>query len=354
MERIDFETLLRDSLNSYAAKTATFNDKATVLICRATESKCFAEMSAQFNLIFDEKIFLDAADKPPDVLRQGTNYFFSNQVMSDDLYKRLLTAGADERQIYVGFTKDAYFDLYPKRHVIYENLQKLDEVINLLADEKSRRTFLKVITRLCLPYQWHYFYEPADELQYFPKEFSFSNEEIFLDAGVCDGQNIFEFIERVNSEYKRIYGIEADASNFKLSKKNLAGVPKLELIRGALYSRQGETLSFHSSIMTGKKGNARVQNDGDSFVKSIAGDALKYPPTFIKMDIEGAEKEALRGLEGTIKNYAPKLAICVYHFQEDFWEIPLLIKKLNPRYKLFMRNYERLFSLLETVCYACV
>ena len=349
-----FEKLLRDSLDSYKAKTAEFNDKPSVLICRLTESESFAEMSERFNLNFDEKILIEVEEKVPDTLQQDKNYFFSNQVMTDELYKRLLAAGADKRQIYVGFTKDAYFDLYPKRHVIYKNLSKLDEVMTLFADEKSRRTFLKVITRLCLPYQYHYLYEPMTDIQYFPKEFAFSGEEVFLDAGVCDGQNIFEFIERVKGKYKYIYGLEADADNFKLSAQNLADVPKLELIHGALYSTQGETLSFHSTKMTGKKGNARVQSNGDSFVQSIAGDALKYPPTFIKMDIEGAEKEALRGLSHTIKTYAPKLAICVYHFQKDFWEIPLLIKELNPRYKLFMRNYERLFSLLETVCYACV
>lgn len=354
MERIYFEELLTESLNSYAAKTATFNDKPTALICRAAEEKDFAELSERFHITFDEKIILSIAEKFSIAIRQDKNYFFSNQIMNEKLYYQLIKAGASEEQIYVGFTKNEYFDLYPKRHVIYDNLQKIDAVWHLLDDEKSRRVFLKIITRLCLPYQYHYFYEPADELQYFPKEFSFSNAEIFLDAGVCDGQNILEFIEHVHGDYEHIYGIEADADNFELSKKNLANVSKLELIRGALSSSQGTPLRFRSSKMTGRKGNARVQDDGDNIVLSVAGDSLKYPPTFIKMDIEGSEKDALIGLSHTIKTHAPKLAICIYHFQKDFWEIPLLIKSLNPKYKLFIRNYERLSTLLETVCYACM
>lgn len=354
MEQIYFEELLTESLKSYVAKTATFNDKLTVLICLVAEKKYFAELSERFHIIFDEKIFLDVDDRVSITIQQDKNYFFSNQVMHEELYNRLLEAGASEQQIYVGFTKNEYFDLYSKRHIIYDNLQKIDTVWHLLSDDKSRRTFLKIITRLCLPYQYHYFYEPATELQYFPKEFSFSSGEIFFDAGVCDGQNILEFVKHVHGNYKHIYGIEADEDNFNLSRKNLENVSKLELIHGALSSSNGEQLRFRSSRMTGRRGNARVQGDGDNIVFSIAGNSLKYPPTFIKMDIEGSEKDALIGLSRTIKTHAPKLAICVYHFQKDFWEIPLLIKDLNPEYRLFMRNYERLSTLLETVCYACL
>ena len=354
MEQINFEKILTESLDSYRKKTESFNDKPTVLICHPTEEKSFVDLSERIGITFDEKIFLDPTEKFSETLLENKNYFFSNQVMTDDLYNQLATSCASENQIYVGPTKDAYFDLYPKRYIIYENLERIDEAVNLFADDRSRRIFLNVITRLCLPYQYHYFYEITTEPQYFPKEFSFSNAEIFLDAGVCDGQNILEFIECVHGNYKHIYGIEADTENFRLSEKNLTGVHNLELIHGALFSKQGESLSFRSSKMTGKMGNARVQGGGDTFVTSISGDELKYSPTFVKMDIEGAEKQALMGLRHTIKTFAPKLAVCVYHFQKDFWEIPLLIKKLNPEYKLFMRTYEKMHSLLETVCYACL
>lgn len=72
--------------------------------------------------------------------------------------------------------------------------------------------------------------------------------------------------------------------------------------------------------------------------------------TLIKMDIEGAEQEALLGAKRIISEYQPKLAICIYHRIEDLWEIPLLIKELNPEYHLYIRNYED--RLDEIVCYA--
>ena len=72
--------------------------------------------------------------------------------------------------------------------------------------------------------------------------------------------------------------------------------------------------------------------------------------TFIKMDIESSEQEALRGAEQIINRDKPKLAICLYHKKEDMWEIPYLIKTMVAEYKLYIRHYSN--SELETVLYA--
>jgi hypothetical protein len=39
-------------------------------------------------------------------------------------------------------------------------------------------------------------------------------------------------------------------------------------------------------------------------------------------------------MKNAIKKYKPILAISAYHKPSDFWEIPLLIKYLNPDYKI--------------------
>jgi hypothetical protein len=75
---------------------------------------------------------------------------------------------------------------------------------------------------------------------------------------------------------------------------------------------------------------------------------------FIKMDIEGSEPEALKGSANTITARKPKLAICLYHRIEDFWEIPLYLHDLVPWYKLFVRHHTSIFDLTETVLYAMV
>lgn len=60
--------------------------------------------------------------------------------------------------------------------------------------------------------------------------------------------------------------------------------------------------------------------------------------TFLKMDIEGAEYDALKGAERTIRKLHPKLAVCVYHGYDDLWRLPILIDNYNPDYKFYLRH----------------
>lgn len=75
-----------------------------------------------------------------------------------------------------------------------------------------------------------------------------------------------------------------------------------------------------------------------------------HEATFIKMDIEGAELNALIGAEKTIRKSRPKLAISVYHKRRDIWEIPMLLLKYNPDYRFYLRCYS--FTGNDTVLYA--
>lgn len=71
---------------------------------------------------------------------------------------------------------------------------------------------------------------------------------------------------------------------------------------------------------------------------------------YIKMDIEGFEISALEGSSRILKNFKPRLAISAYHKTEDLWEIPILIKKLNPNYKLYFGHHSPI--KWESVYYA--
>lgn len=73
-------------------------------------------------------------------------------------------------------------------------------------------------------------------------------------------------------------------------------------------------------------------------------------PTFIKMDVEGAELSALKGAKKLIAKNHPKLAICLYHKPEDIYDIPIFIKQLDSSYKLYIRHYSNYIT--ETVLYA--
>ncbi len=71
---------------------------------------------------------------------------------------------------------------------------------------------------------------------------------------------------------------------------------------------------------------------------------------FIKMDIEGAEMDAIDGASKIIREFKPRLAISVYHKPDDLWEIPIKLKSINPGYELYFGHHSPV--LWESVIYA--
>ena len=107
------------------------------------------------------------------------------------------------------------------------------------------------------------------------------------------------------------------------------------------FSEQG---NLSSCIAEGQGENAtRIQ------VKTIDGLNLEKV-TLIKMDIEGAELNALKGAQRTIARDKPKLAICIYHSDDDMIRIAEYIHELALGYKLYVRHHTTTFA--ETVLYA--
>ena len=103
---------------------------------------------------------------------------------------------------------------------------------------------------------------------------------------------------------------------------------------------------------TNHQAGSSIHPEGDSLIQCVALDdvVFDFAPTFITMDIEGAEIFALRGMRKIIERYHPKLAISVYHNPEHLWKIPLLLQEIAPDYKFYLRNYTS-FSF-ETILYA--
>ena len=56
---------------------------------------------------------------------------------------------------------------------------------------------------------------------------------------------------------------------------------------------------------------------------------------FIKMDIEGAERHALRGGFQTLSRFGPRMALCIYHRADDPEAVPRLALEARPQYRVF-------------------
>jgi FkbM family methyltransferase len=179
-----------------------------------------------------------------------------------------------------------------------------------------------------------------------------------IDGGACWGDTALYFAAKAGDEGK-VFSFEFNDENIAVFQKNLCLNPALSKnIRhfpNALWSKSGETLSFSP----GGPGTALSAPSGrpETSVKTMHIDWLVGTGTakkidFIKMDIEGAELQALKGAEQTIKKFRPKLAITVYHHFQDFWTIPQYIDSLGLGYRFEMRHFT--IHAEETLIYAKV
>jgi FkbM family methyltransferase len=196
-------------------------------------------------------------------------------------------------------------------------------------------------------------YEKLNHLQYFdlPQlEERKAEREVFVDGGCYDGSTSVDFVnwclqsETVKERY--VYAWEPSAENLEMCSCTLTRCnAEYKLIPRGLWSEEKE-LTFSIS-----GGSTRISNGGTIKIQVDNIDHMvKEPATFIKMDIEGSEYEALCGAKNMIREYKPKLAICIYHKPEDIWELPWLIYELNTEYRFYLRHYS--FGDVETVLYA--
>ncbi|MEQ9560272.1 MAG: FkbM family methyltransferase [Rhodospirillales bacterium] len=182
---------------------------------------------------------------------------------------------------------------------------------------------------------------------YEPKDlFAYSDQEIYLDGGAFDGDSINAFINRVGGRFQRAIGFEPDPKTFAALQQRFAGDARITAVPAGLHRDVGE-MRFGAD---GSRG-AKLGNEGDIVVPVTAIDTVLAgdPATFIKMNIEGAELDALNGARETIARWKPRLAISSYHMPSHLWQVPFLIKKLNPAYKVAIKQHD--LGVIETVTY---
>ncbi len=236
-------------------------------------------------------------------------------------------------------------------HKLYEQAAKVRKAASLWADDSSRREYLNQVRWRALGDQ-NALGPPVKEKQYFLDSlYRINDHEVFVDCGAYIGDTAEELIRR-NPAFSRLIAIEADPGNFDRLTKWIATLDasvasRISALNVAVGAKRGQC-RFQASGNDG----ARLATDGNVVVECIPIDdlAAEAGPTFIKMDIEGAELEALEGARRSIQTHRPILSICVYHKQNDLWSIPLFIHTLVEDYRLFLRPHE--VDGKELVCYA--
>ncbi len=232
--------------------------------------------------------------------------------------------------------------------------ERLNVVVKLLADNKSRAVMGRVL-------RYRMYKEPirrdlySEHDQYFVDDLvKLQDGEVFVDGGAYTGdtvQQLFDTAKRENITIKKVIAFEPDEDNYKLLNKFYGNRENVKIYKKGLSDKE-ETLFFKSAGV-----NARVvdnEGEADSKIDVINIDVVSecHGATYIKMDIEGAEWDALHGAKKTIKQNKPKLAICLYHSDEDMVRLIEYVHELVPEYKLYVRHHSR--SDVETVLYAII
>ncbi|MFQ8599186.1 MAG: FkbM family methyltransferase [Oscillospiraceae bacterium] len=164
-----------------------------------------------------------------------------------------------------------------------------------------------------------------------------SPHERYLDLGAYNGDTIRELLSFTGGRAERIWAMEPDPKTFRKLSAYLEtlSIPATAVCKGVWDSEC--TLRFG-----GKAGRGSVLDEAGRLVVPVLpvdsllnGEAV----TLLKMDVEGAEREALAGAARTIGACKPKLIVSAYHRTGDLADLALQIHALRPDYRIHLRHH---------------
>jgi FkbM family methyltransferase len=244
-----------------------------------------------------------------------------------------------------------HYNLSFDKAFLENNSHILESLYENLADEKSRFILCAYINAR-LNKNWRYILPYIESRQYFGYDFMrLGEDEVFVDCGAYVGDTLADFLHASNGRYKKYIALEPDISNASVLESYITEHRLKNIFVKKIGAwDQSTTLSFLldgicSKVMPSESPLKRVTIMADTLDRICGGEA-----TYIKMDIEGAEMNALRGAAETIKKNKPKLAISVYHRKDDLLTIPSLIKSLCNKYVFYFRIHK--YIGVDAVLYA--
>ncbi|MDI9407918.1 MAG: FkbM family methyltransferase [Candidatus Pacebacteria bacterium] len=181
-------------------------------------------------------------------------------------------------------------------------------------------------------------------------------DDIVIDAGGYHADSALKFADLVGAD-GFVYSFEIDEDNLAFAyhnlQLNLSLAPRVEMIQKALSNDSNKNL-----YMTGCGAGCKISDtmsEGARLIQSITIDDFVTEQNlarlnFIKMDIEGAELEALKGAVHSLIRFRPKLAICIYHNQDDFFSIINYLHSLELGYEFYIDHYTAFYG--DTLLYA--
>jgi len=262
------------------------------------------------------------------------------------LKSRGVTRIIDYFTFYLRFPDEVVLpEFFQEPDAVWKDIGKYEWVYSRLADEESRQCMERVMNfRLNGDLSRMQGYTENLIGAYFDPVVTWGSREVFADVGGFDGKTTVEFTKRCPA-YRKVLFFEPDPNHLQKARASLRGLRDVEFINKGLGAREGKVRFEQTDGWSGKVSDAGnievVVTRLDRYLDAVI--------TFVKMDVEGYEEQALAGGERLIREQHPKLAVCVYHNQAHFHAVPETVLGWWDGYKAHLRHYTE--GILETVMY---
>lgn len=230
---------------------------------------------------------------------------------------------------------------------LLENINSAEEVYSILADEFSKKVYADVLN-FKISGKIKYLFSCESGREEIIRRVLRPNEgDTYYDLGAYNGDTVAEILSYTGGRLKKAVAFEPDFRNYKKLSANTDSLGFATALNAGAWS-EDTVLTF--SQRSGR--NSSVAKQGKpTQMRSVDSVAGGEEVTLLKLDVEGAESEALCGAAETIRKFRPRLEVACYHRNGDMFSLPLLVKKLNPDYQIYMRHH-RYIPAWETNIYA--
>jgi FkbM family methyltransferase len=223
---------------------------------------------------------------------------------------------------------------------ILSNIEKIQRLYGCLADGLSKEILLSVL-KYNITGDTDYLNIDSETFSY-PEGFFMHNKR-HIDVGAYDGDTVLEYVER-NGNYTDIVAFEPDKINYKKLKGNISALRDILCENAAVTDKDGTgSLAGKGNrgtfIGEGAQGNVKTVSI-DSYCRQPNINVSGTPVGSIKIDAEGMDRQVLQGAVNVIYKNRPDIMAAVYHRAADIFDLPLLLRSYDYKYKLYLRKKE--------------
>jgi FkbM family methyltransferase len=224
---------------------------------------------------------------------------------------------------------------------LVNNEDAINNIYEICEDDLSKQSFLSYLKARAnnkADYMFPYYKEGYG---YWNNDVvTLGEHEVLLDVGAYVGASIWQFVDAADGKYDKILAFEPDAEAVEILKEELEkrNLPDVILRQECIYNRNGKAKFVEEE----KEGGAIIENaenyiEVDAVTVDSLCEELDVDISIVKMNFPFSVNEVLEGAQGLLARRKPKVIIRIGFHEEQLISATLLIKKLNPEYKIHFR-----------------